>query len=247
MKRIFHLGLVLVLLFGMPSARLVAQATPPAQPATSAQPVKSALPPRAEKVDAPESNQELEAFRHSPAVQSIARRLGLDTEFTAKMFEDLNSAIMIGAILWLIFRFLPSMYRKRSEVLDKQILDAALATSRANERLAVVEERLSKLDVEIATIREQSERDSAEDERRIHESLETEKQRLMDSVDQEIESAGASARRDLKNYAASLAIERAMSEIRLTEDDDRALIRSFGRDLYGDTKGPAGSRNGERN
>lgn len=247
MKRIFPLALVLALLFGLPSARLVAQAAPAAQAAASAQPVKSALPPRAEKVDAPESNKELEAFRHSPAVQSIARRMGLDTEFTAKLFEDLNSIIMIGAILWLIFRFLPSMYRKRSEVLDKQILDAALATSRANERLAVVEERLSKLDVEIASIREQSERDSAADERRIHESLETEKQRLMDSVEQEIESAGASARRDLKNYAASLAIERAVSEIRLTEDDDRALIRAFGRDLYKDGNEPAGSRNGERN
>lgn len=247
MKRALHLGMVLVLLLGWPSARLVAQATPTAQPATSAQPVKSALPPRAEKVDAPESNKELEAFRHSPAVQSLARRMGLDTELTAKIFEDLNSAIMIGAILWLIFRFIPNMYRKRSEVLDRQILDAALATSRANERLAVVEERLSKLDVEIAAIREQSERDSAEDQRRIHESLESEKQRLMDSVEQEIESAGASARRDLKNYAASLAIERAMSEIRLTEDDDRALIRSFGRDLYKDGNEPAGSRNGERN
>ncbi|MGB7190346.1 MAG: ATP synthase F0 subunit B [Acidobacteriaceae bacterium] len=247
MKRALHLGMVLVLLLGWPSARLVAQATPTAQPATSAQPVKSALPPRAEKVDAPESNKELEAFRHSPAVQSLARRMGLDTELTAKIFEDLNSAIMIGAILWLIFRFIPNMYRKRSEVLDRQILDAALATSRANERLAVVEERLSKLDVEIAAIREQSERDSAEDQRRIHESLESEKQRLMDSVEQEIESAGASARRDLKNYAASLAIERAMSEIRLTEDDDRALIRSFGKDLYGDGNGAAGSRNGERN
>jgi F-type H+-transporting ATPase subunit b len=241
LKRFSQLGLVLLLLFGLASPRLVAQATPPAQPSATAEPAtKSALPARAEKVDAPESNQELEAFRHSPAVQGIAHRVGISTELAAKIFEDLNSAIMIGAILWLVFRFIPNMYRKRSEVLDKQIFDATLATSRAKERLAIVEERLSKLDVEIASIREQSERDSAEDERRVHESLETERQRLMDSVGQEIEAAGASARRDLRNYAASLAVERAVSQIHLTEDEDRAMIRTFGQGVHS-------GGNGERN
>lgn len=246
MKRFPQLLLTFALLFGVtaPVPRLHAQATPPALASSPAKPAASALPPHAEKVDAPESNSELEAFRHSPAVKSIAHRLGLDTELTAKIFEDINSAIMIGAILWFLFRFIPRMYRKRSETLDKQIFDAAVATSRANERLAVVEERLSKLDVEIASIREQSEHDSAEDQRRVHESLEAEKQRLVASVEQEIEAAGANARRDLKQYAASLAIERATSEIRLTDDDDRALIRAFGRDLPG--RGTH-SGNGERN
>lgn len=245
MKRFPQLLLIIALLFmTIPVLRLHAQVTPPAQAPEPAKPAASALPPRAEKVDAPESNSELEAFRHSAAVKSIARSVDLDTETTAKIFEDINSAIMIGAILWFLFRFIPRMYRKRSETLDKQIFDAAVATSRANERLAVVEERLSKLDVEIASIREQSEHDTAEDQRRIHESLEMEKQRLLASVDQEIEAAGANARRDLKQYAASLAIERAMSEIHLTDDDDRVLIRSFGRDLPG--RGTH-SGNGERN
>lgn len=245
MKRIPRLLLILSLLFAIPTVapRLHAQVTPPAQPPKPAQPAASSLPPRAEKVDAPESNKELEAFRHSPAVQSIARHIGLDTEATAKLFEDVNSAIMIGAILWFLFRFVPRMYRKRSEVLDKQIFDAALATSRAQERLEIVEERLSKLDIEVASIREQSEHDTAEDERRIHESLKAEKQRLMASIEQEIEAAGANARRDLKQYAANLAIERAVSEIHLTDDDDRALVRAFGQDL------PihSGNHHGERN
>lgn len=227
------LMLVLLLLVTVSTAapRLRAQVTPPKQPSPPGLTAKSALPPRAEKVDAPETNAELEAFRHSAAVKKIAHAMGWDTEFTAKLFEDINSGIMIGLILWLVFRFIPRMYRKRSEVLDKQILDAALATSRANERLAVVEERLSKLDVEIETIRQQSERDTAEDERRIHESLEAEKQRLIESVDQEIEAAGANARRELKKYAANLAIERATAEIRLTDDEDRLLVRSFGENL----------------
>jgi len=183
---------------------------------------------KAEKVDAPETNSELEGFRHSPNVQKLARYLHLSTETTAKIFEDLNSAIMIGAILWFVFRYVPKIYRRRSETLAKDLFDARLATTEAKERLTVVEERLSKLSIEIDAIREQTERDAAEDEKRIRESLEVEKQRLLASIDQEIDAAGAAARRDLKNYAAGLAIDRARSQIHLSDDDDRSLIRSFG-------------------
>lgn len=186
---------------------------------------------KAEKIDAPETNPELEAFRHSPAVQSLAEHFHVSVEFMAKLLEDLNSAIMIGAILWFVFRFVPKAYRKRAETLQKQLFDARSATAEANQRLAVVEERLSKLGIEIDAIREQTERDIKDDEQRIHESLEAEKQRIMASVGQEVEAAGAAARRDLKKYAANLAVDRAMAEIHLTDDDDRALIRSFGQNF----------------
>lgn len=186
---------------------------------------------KAEKVDGPESNKELEAFRHAPAVQSLADHFHVSVEFMAKLLEDLNSAILIGAILWFVFRTVPRMYRRRAETLQKQLFDARLATSEANRKLATIEERLSKLGVEIDEIRQQTERDSAGDEKRIHDSLEMERQRLLSSVEQEIEAAGAAARRELKKYAATLAVDRALSEIRLTADDDRALVREFGRDL----------------
>jgi F-type H+-transporting ATPase subunit b len=186
---------------------------------------------KAEKVDAPETNKELEGFRHAPAVQSLANRFHVSVEFMAKLLEDLNSAILIAAILWFIFRMVPKMYRRRTETLQKQLFDARMATSEANEKLAAIEERLSKLGTEIDAIRRQTEHDSATDEERIHEVLEAEKQRLVSSVEQEIEAAGAAARRDLKKYAASLAVERAMAEIRLTDEDDRLLVRSFGKDL----------------
>jgi F-type H+-transporting ATPase subunit b len=206
--------------------------------AQSASPDKISKP---EKVDAPETNAELEAFRHSSAVQGLARHAGVSTEFMAKLLEDLNSAVLIGAILWLIFKYVPPMFRRRSETLQKQLFEARSATAEANARLAVVEERISKLGIEIDSIRAQTERDAANDEKRILESLEAEKQRLLSSVEQEIEAAGAAAKRELKKYAATLAIERAVSQIHLTPDDDRALIRSFGEGLR------SNNHKGERN
>jgi F-type H+-transporting ATPase subunit b len=220
-------GLALLLLMGLPGA----------VPHLHAQKADLTKVSKAEKLDAPETNTQLEDFSHSPAVEKLAKRIGVSPE----LMEGLDSAIMIGAILWFIFRFVPKMYRRRSETLRKQLFDARSATAEASARLAVVEERLSKLGIEIDAIREQTMHDSINDEKRIQESLEAEKQRIVASVEQEIESAGAAARRDLKKYAASLAVDRAMSEIHLSDDDDRALISSFGRNFSNN------NHNGERN
>lgn len=239
MKSVFHrcmkFGMALLLLAGLsgviPAAtpHLFAQNSPQA-PSHSLDMDKTS---KAEKMDAPETNAEIEAFRHSPTVQALARHAHVSVEFMAKLLEDINSAILIGAILWFLLRTVPKIYRKRSESLQKDLFDARAATAEANERLAVVEERLSKLGIDIEAIREQTAREAAADEKRIHDSLEAEKQRIVASVEQEIEAASATARRDLKKYAAELAVDRAASEIRLTPDDDRALVRSFGKDLNG--------------
>lgn len=173
----------------------------------------------------------VEEFRHARPVKMVARMTHMDEEVTAKLFEDLNSAILIGAILWFVFRLVPKALRKRSETLQKQLLDAQLQTTQANERLATVEERLSKLGVEIDAIRQQTERESVEDEKRIRESLKTESERIVASAEQEIEAAGASARRDLKKFAAELAVDRALGRIHLSADDDNALIHAFAEGL----------------
>jgi F-type H+-transporting ATPase subunit b len=216
MKQNRYFSLILLLLLGLPTV----------VPRIYAQGLGNMA--KAEKVDTPETSSQLEQFRHSPAVQSLAKHLGLSTELTAKIFEDINSAILIGAVLWGIFLFIPKMYRKRSETLARELLNARTATAEAKERLAAVEERLSKMSIEIDAIRQHTERDAVNDEKRIHESLEAEKQRLLASVDQEIEAAGASVRRDLKKYAASLAIDRATAQLHISESDDRELIRAFG-------------------
>jgi F-type H+-transporting ATPase subunit b len=198
---------------------------------SSAPPVAASQAPSGEHMEEPETHSEIEAFRHSDSVKSLARHLNLTVETTAKIIEIINSALIIGSIAWLVFRFVPKAFRKRNETLQKQLTEARLATTEANERLAVIEERLSKLGIEIEAIRAETERDSVEDEKRIQESLEAERQRIIASAEQEIEAAGAAAQRELKRFAAQLAVSRARQGIRIGPDDDRALIRAFGESL----------------
>jgi F-type H+-transporting ATPase subunit b len=126
---------------------------------------------------------------------------------------------------------LPKLFRSRTETLQKDLVAARLATEDANRRLAEVEARLLRLDSEIGSIRQQVEQEAIEDEKRIHAALEAERERVVASAEQEIAAVQAAAQRDLKKFAADLAIDHAMRRIQLSNDTDRALVREFGKSL----------------
>jgi len=184
-----------------------------------------------EKMDAPETNSEEEAYLHSSTVQAIGKVLHIKTETAAEIFQDFNSAVIIIAILAFLIKALPKAFRKRTETIQKDLLEARTATEDANQRLSAVEARLAKLDSEIDAIRKQAEQDSLEDEKRIKAALEDERKRIIESAEQEIAAFGSAAQRELKRFAADLAVERALQRIHLGADADRILVQNFAVDL----------------
>jgi F-type H+-transporting ATPase subunit b len=194
---------------------------------------------KAQHMDTPETNAETEGYRHSSSVVAIASLLHLKVETTAQIFEDLNSGILILAIAWFLFKLMPGLLRNRSETIRKDLSSARAATEDANRRLAEVEARLSRLGSEIEAIRQQAERDSVEDEKRIAAALESERERIVASAEQEISAAQAAAQRELKKFAADLAVDSALHRIQLSADTDRALVRDFGKGLNDKSGGQA--------
>jgi F-type H+-transporting ATPase subunit b len=167
--------------------------------------------------------------------------LHLDKETAARLFEYLNFAILAGAILFALLKYLPKTFRANRENIQHQLVDARTATEQAHERLAAIEQRLSRLDEEIAAISKQAEKDSVEDEARIKASIEAERRRIVDAVKQGYCRSGSAAQRDLKRFAAGLAVDRAAQRIVLTEDDDRALVQEFAQSLGHQTQNRRGN------
>jgi len=190
-------------------------------------------------MDEPESTSQEEQYRHSPVVQAIAHAAHLKTETAAQIFEDFNSGVLIVCIGWVLWKVMPKLFRSRSEKLQKDLVTARLATDDANRRLAEVEARLLRLDSEIDAIRQQVEKEAVEDEKRIHATLETERERIVTAAEQEIGAAQAAAQRELKKFAADLAIDHAMRKIQLSNDTDRALVHEFGKSLNKNSGGEA--------
>ena len=182
-------------------------------------------------------HEETNSYRHSPTVQWVSNATGLDIETTAKGFEFVNFGVIFLAIGYSLVKTVPKMLRKRSEKLSEELETARKATTDANERLSAVEAKLAGLDAEIAKIRQQVEEEMKQDEARIKSSIVEESARIVDSAEQEIVVAGAQARRELKQYATELAIDRALANLTLTPEMDRELIAEFSRDSATDTIG----------
>lgn len=183
-----------------------------------------------EKPNAPTNNDE---FRHAPIVKSMAGMAHVSTETAAQIFEDLNSVILIGLVLYFLLKIAPKAFASRSETIQRQLAEARDATEAANRRLAAVEAKLATLGDDIDKIRRQTELDLAEDEKRIKQSLEDERVRIVKAAEQEIDSAGAAAQRGLKRFAANLAIDKAVQRLQLDADSDKAIVERFGNDLLG--------------
>jgi F-type H+-transporting ATPase subunit b len=158
----------------------------------------------------------------------------LNTEQAATAFTVANFVVLAGFIGWFLVKTLPKTFRGRSTIIQKQLVDARTATEEANARLNSVEERLSKLDDQIAAMRAQSEKDSALDEQRIKASVEEEKKKILSAAEQDIAAATALAQRQLQQYAAELAIDQAARKLVVTAETDRLLVQSFARRLSGD-------------
>jgi F-type H+-transporting ATPase subunit b len=178
-----------------------------------------------------------DVYRHSPSVKLIGRWLHLDKESAARLFEYINFAILAGAILFALLKYLPKTFRANREAIQHRLLDARTATEEAHQRLAAIEQRLGRLDEEIAAISKQAEKDSVDDEARIKASIEEERRRIVESASKDIAAAASAAQRELKRFAAGLAVDRAAQRLVLTEDDDRGLLQEFAQSLGQHTQG----------
>lgn len=218
----------------VPSSRT---APPPtaAAPSTPASTAMAAQHPAETTGPAPEQanskthseDNDVNIYRHSPMVQSIAHLLRLPVETTARIFEAFNFLILAFAIFWFVLRALPKMLRERAERIQRDLQNARKATEDAQQRLQDVEQRLARLDAEIADLKSQAERETATDEARIRAAMEAEQQRMVHAAEQEVLSTSANAQRRLKSLTADLIVQYATQHVAPSTDVDHLLVRNF--------------------
>ena len=221
----------------------VAQAAD-AAPQSQTQPKPESVFKQEHKAEKAEEEDETAAYRHSASVQWLANLLHLDVETTAKIFEYINFAVILLAVGIPLAKMLPAAMRKRSAKLNADLEVAQAKTQDATDRLKAVEEKLAGLDSEIAAIRKQVEEQMREDEVRNKALIEEETARIVAGAEQEIAVAAAQAQRGLKQFAADLAIDRAVSQLTIDAETDRALFAEFAMDVAGK---PGKRTKGDRN
>lgn len=230
MLKRFSLGLILVGVLAVPTG--IAQAQAAETHATQAGQFSTPEAQSPEKKK--EVEDENEAYLHSPSVKALGGKLGLNPEQAATVFQVANFLVLAVIIGWFLLKTLPKKFLTRSAGIQKELVDARIATEAASTRLNSVESRLDKLDEQIAGMRAQAENDSVLDEQRIKATVEEETQKILAAADAEITAATTAARRQIQQFAAELAIEQAAQKLVVSAETDRLLVQNFARRLTGD-------------
>jgi F-type H+-transporting ATPase subunit b len=178
-----------------------------------------------------EEKDDTKEFKESASVKWVAAHTGLGVQAAYWVLVLLNFAVVAALVVWGWKKNVPAMFRARSENIRKGLEEARRASEEANRRLMDIETRLSRLDGEIAEMRQKSEVEAAAEEERIKAAAEEDRRKVVAAAEQEIDAAAKAARRDLKAYAAGLAVSLAEERIQVDPAADQALVSSFVRDL----------------
>lgn len=190
-----------------------------------------------------EEKDETAEFKESGSVRMVARLTGMSLQHAYWLSVLLNFVVIAAVIFWAGRKYLPGMFRDRTAAIQKAMQEAQKASEEARRRLADIESRLMKLDVEIGMMRNAAESEAAAEEARIQTAAEEDAAKIIASAEQEIAAAIKAARRELTAYAADLAVALAQKQIRVDVATDQALVKNFAGQLSaapGEAGGDAG-------
>lgn len=204
------------------------EAKPPAESAAQEHPAAVETGEKHESMAKAEEEEEENAnLKYSPAVTALGKKIGLDAKTSYWVFTGINFAVVVVAVLWLMKSKVMVGMRNRTTQIRSAMETAQKASEDANARLSAIEGRLAKLDSEVAGLKSQAEADFKGEEQRIRQQAEQDAARVVQVAEQEIATAAKLARRDLKVFAADLAVDLAEKRIKVDRDTDERIVQTF--------------------
>jgi F-type H+-transporting ATPase subunit b len=151
------------------------------------------------------------------------------------MWRWINFGILAVGFGYLLLKNLPPFFTERSATIKKEISEAQKLKQESEQRAAAILKQVSSLGADIEAFRKQSQAEMEREGQRISEETATHIRKLNEQAQAEIESAGKTARRELRAYAADLALDLAGQRIRTRLDagTEAALVDRFVGDLQG--------------
>jgi F-type H+-transporting ATPase subunit b len=164
---------------------------------------------------------------HAGPIRWLARKTGLSVHQAHLVALSLNFAFVVVVVFWAARKYLPAVFRDRSQSIQRALEEARAASQDANRRLADIENRLRQLDVEIGQMQAAAEKEADAEEARILKAAEEDIRKVVLAAEQEIAAAAKQARRELTTHTAGLAIALARQQINVDSNTDQILVRTF--------------------
>jgi F-type H+-transporting ATPase subunit b len=144
-----------------------------------------------------------------------------------------NFGILAVALGYGMAKGLPPLFRSRTKEIQQGISEAQQMKQDAEKRSAEMDARLNALGSDIEKFRTQSAAEMQQEGDRISRETAAQIKKIEQQATVELESVGKTARRQLKEYAAELALSLAEERLRGRIDNaaESALVDDFVRDL----------------
>jgi F-type H+-transporting ATPase subunit b len=170
---------------------------------------------------------------------------GEDEEGKIGPWKWANFAILAIGLGYMIAKNLPPFFTSRSAEIQKGISEAQAIKKDAEQRAAATDARVAALGAEIEKFRGESRDEMQRESDRIRQDTARQIAKMQQQAEADIDSHGKAARRELRTYAAQLAVDLAEQRIRgrLDGATDGVLVDRFVADLKGQSLSNPGSNN----
>jgi F0F1-type ATP synthase membrane subunit b/b' len=145
------------------------------------------------------------------------------------IFRWLNFVLVFGGIGYLIAKHGGTFFRANAKAIAASIIEASAAKVEADRELREVETKIARLDQEVAEMREAARRETAAETERLRVSGLVEMEKISQAARGELLAAERAAQQELREIAASMAVERAAALVnsRMNDKIGARIFQSF--------------------
>jgi ATP synthase F0 subunit b len=156
------------------------------------------------------------------AAEHAGKILGLP----AWIWQLANLALFLAVLIYFVARPLTNAFRDRQVAVEKALADAREKRAEAARFETQIQERMTRLEREVAEIRRQGEADGENARTGLVERAREEAERIRKDSEEEITRRVAAAKADLQQTAAGLMASTAREIVsrEITDDDRRRLL-----------------------
>jgi len=153
----------------------------------------------------------------------------------ALLYKVINFVLLAGALGYVLRKPARDFFRSRSASIQRGLDEGRKALAASAAQLRAVDEKLQRLDSEIAAFKASAASETEAECQRLKQAAAEEAERILDSARAQMESAVRAAKLELKSYAARQAVTLAAELIhqRLDEPGRSRLVRQFATMLQG--------------
>ena len=126
----------------------------------------------------------------------------------------INLFILFGGIFYFVREPAARFFAKRREEIRRDISRADRLREESQAQLEAIKKRVENLDAELEMIRGESEKEADLERQSILNQADREAEKVLTQAKRQIEGMGRAVRKDLKSYAAQLAVELAEGKIK---------------------------------